>query len=149
VLSMLVFDKPVFESGIRYRICSRLSWLSSVSANKRSFKSGTNVPFYGLSNVSFTERSTTAFQYPRSIKSVFKLATKQSLIGKLFRLLIPVAKQSKSWVYAHSFAAISGSNPWEACKCCVLSGRGLCDGPITRPEASHRVCVCLCHCIML
>jgi hypothetical protein len=25
------------------------------------------------------------------------------------------------------------------CECCVLSGRGLCDGPITRPEKSYRV----------
>jgi hypothetical protein len=24
------------------------------------------------------------------------------------------------------------------CECCVLSGRGLCDGPITRPEESSR-----------
>jgi len=29
------------------------------------------------------------------------------------------------------------------CKCCVLSGGGLCDGQITRPEESHRVCVCV------
>jgi hypothetical protein len=29
------------------------------------------------------------------------------------------------------------------CECCVLSGRGLCDGLITRPEESYRVCVCL------
>jgi len=31
------------------------------------------------------------------------------------------------------------------CECCVLSGRGLCDGLITRPEESHllwRVVVC-------
>ena len=26
------------------------------------------------------------------------------------------------------------------CELCVLSGRGLCDGPITRPEESYRVC---------
>ena len=26
------------------------------------------------------------------------------------------------------------------CECCVLSGRGLCDGPITRPEESYRLC---------
>jgi hypothetical protein len=26
------------------------------------------------------------------------------------------------------------------CECCVLSGRGLCDGLITRPEESYRVC---------
>jgi hypothetical protein len=25
------------------------------------------------------------------------------------------------------------------CECCVLSGGGLCDGPITRPEESYRV----------
>ena len=31
------------------------------------------------------------------------------------------------------------------CKCCVLSGRGLCDGPITRPEESCRLrCVVVC-----
>jgi len=31
------------------------------------------------------------------------------------------------------------------CECCVLSGRGLCDEPITRPEESYslwRVVVC-------
>ena len=27
-------------------------------------------------------------------------------------------------------------------ECCVLSGRGLCHGPITRPELLYRVCVC-------
>jgi hypothetical protein len=30
------------------------------------------------------------------------------------------------------------------CECCVLSRRGLCDGPIPRPEESYRVCVCVC-----
>jgi hypothetical protein len=31
------------------------------------------------------------------------------------------------------------------CKCCVLSGRGLCDGLITRPEESYRIwCVAVC-----
>ena len=32
------------------------------------------------------------------------------------------------------------------CECCVLSGRGLCVGLITRPEDSYRVCVCLNEC---
>jgi hypothetical protein len=26
-----------------------------------------------------------------------------------------------------------------SCECCVLSGRGLCAGPLTRPEESYRV----------
>jgi len=26
------------------------------------------------------------------------------------------------------------------CECCVLSGRGLCDELITRPEESYRLC---------
>jgi hypothetical protein len=26
-----------------------------------------------------------------------------------------------------------------SCECCVLSGRGLCVGPITLPEESYRV----------
>jgi hypothetical protein len=31
------------------------------------------------------------------------------------------------------------------CECCVLSGRGLCDNPITRPEESYRLwCVVVC-----
>jgi len=28
-----------------------------------------------------------------------------------------------------------------SCECCVLSGRVLCDGSITRPEEAYRVCV--------
>ena len=29
-----------------------------------------------------------------------------------------------------------------SCECCVLSGRGLCDWPIPRPEESYGVCLC-------
>jgi len=44
-----------------------------------------------------------------------------------------------------SLAGIAGSNPtggMNICRSrerCVLSGRGLCDEPITRPEESHRM----------
>jgi hypothetical protein len=32
------------------------------------------------------------------------------------------------------------------CECCVFSGRGLCDGLITRPEESYRLCrVVVCN----
>jgi hypothetical protein len=34
------------------------------------------------------------------------------------------------------------------CECCVLTGRGLCVGLITRPEESHRLrCVVVCVCV--
>ena len=34
-------------------------------------------------------------------------------------------------------------------ECCVLSGRGLHEGSIPRPEESYRVCVCVCVCVSL
>ena len=57
---------------------------------------------------------------------------------------ILVAALSKAWVCGRSLARIVGSNPVGArmsvsCECCVLSGRGLCVGLITRPEESYRV----------
>jgi hypothetical protein len=61
-----------------------------------------------------------------------------------------MAAQSKALVCGRSPAKIVGSNPTEAwmfvcCDCCVLSGRGLCDGLITPPEKSHRLwCVVVC-----
>ena len=52
-----------------------------------------------------------------------------------------MAVPSKAWVCGHSPAATVGSNPTGAidvCReCCVLSGRGLCDELITRPEESY------------
>ena len=60
-----------------------------------------------------------------------------------YRLPIPVAARSKAWVYGRSLARIAGSNPTGGmdvcCDCCVLSGRGLCVGLITRPEDSYRL----------
>jgi hypothetical protein len=36
-------------------------------------------------------------------------------------------------------------SPGRGCGCWVFSGRGLCDGPLTRPERSYWVCVsCVC-----
>jgi len=32
------------------------------------------------------------------------------------------------------------------CKCCVLSGKDLCVGLITRPEEFYRLCLCLIVC---
>ena len=56
--------------------------------------------------------------------------------------------RSKAWVCGSSLAGIVASNPAVrmdvCCECCVLSGRGLCDGLITHPERSYRLNVCDC-----
>jgi len=62
---------------------------------------------------------------------------------------IPVAMRSKAWVCGNSLAGTAGSKPagawmFVSCKCCVLSGRSLCDGPIAHPEEPYRVFVCVC-----
>ena len=50
-----------------------------------------------------------------------------------------MASRSNTWVCGRSLASIASSNPagawvFVSCGCSVLSGRGLCDGPIPRPE---------------
>ena len=60
---------------------------------------------------------------------------------------ISVAARSKAWDSGRSPAQIVGSNPtggvdvclFVCCECYVLSGRGLCDGLITRPEGFYRL----------
>jgi hypothetical protein len=62
---------------------------------------------------------------------------------------IPVVALSKAWVCGLSLAGISASNPagcmGVSCECFLLSGGGLCDGPIPRPEESYLV-VCVIKC---
>jgi len=60
-----------------------------------------------------------------------------------------IASPSSRAVCGRSPAEIVGSNPTGGmdvcCECCVLSGRGLCDGLITCPEESYRLwCVVVC-----
>jgi hypothetical protein len=57
---------------------------------------------------------------------------------------ILVVPRAKPRVYGRSLVGIAGSNhagecTFDSCECCVLSGRGLCDGPITGPEESYLV----------
>jgi hypothetical protein len=58
--------------------------------------------------------------------------------------LIRVAARSKAWVCGSSVAGIAGSNSANNTDFCllhvrVLSGRGLCIGLITRPEAFYQM----------
>jgi len=63
---------------------------------------------------------------------------------------VSVAARSKAYLCGRSPAQIVGSNPIGAwmfvcCECCVLSGRCLCVGLITRTEESYRLwCVVEC-----
>ena len=50
------------------------------------------------------------------------------------------ARLLRSWVRIHP-----GAWMFVCCECCVLSGRGLCDELITRPQESYRLwCVVVC-----
>jgi hypothetical protein len=54
---------------------------------------------------------------------------------------VQLAARSKAYVCGRSTTAIVVSNPtgvMDVCLLCVLSGRGLCDELITRPEESYR-----------
>jgi hypothetical protein len=63
-----------------------------------------------------------------------------------------VAVRSNAWAWGHTLAGIAGSNQAGCmdvcCECCVLSGNSLCDGLISRPAESYRVCVCVCVCVI-
>jgi hypothetical protein len=61
---------------------------------------------------------------------------------------ITVAQRSNAKVYGRSLAGIETSNPAAGMdisllRVCILSGRGLCVGPNTRPRESSRLCVCV------
>jgi len=45
------------------------------------------------------------------------------------------------------FESCRGHGYLSLVNCCMLSGGGLCDWPIPRPEESYRVCVCVCVCV--
>ena len=58
-----------------------------------------------------------------------------------------MAARSKAWVCGRSLAGIPpGTGMSVCCECCVVSGGGLCDGLITRPEESCRAFVCVVEC---
>ena len=57
-------------------------------------------------------------QWPRGLR-------RRSKAARLLRSSVRI--QPEAWIFV-------------CCECCVLSGRGLCDELITRPEESYRLC---------
>ena len=70
------------------------------------------------------------------------LGTSHTLLQNL-DCMVPVAARSKGSACGRALAEIVGSGTAEGmdicplCVCCILSGRGLCGGPIPRPEESY------------
>jgi len=66
----------------------------------------------------------------------------------LYKLPVPVAARCTAYVCGSSSAEIVGSNPARGmsvclsvcCDRCVFSGRGMCDGLISRLEEFYRIC---------
>ena len=74
------------------------------------------------------------------IFSVCKLRRSRSQWPRGLRRRSAAARLLRSWVRIPLGAWIL-----VCCECCVLSGRGLCDELITRPEESYRMwCVVVC-----
>ena len=81
-------------------------------------------------------------------KCVLPLGDNPIAVNK-YIISVTVAAQFKAWVCGRWPAEIVGSNPtggMDVCLlCCVMSGRGLCDEVISRPEESYRLwCVVVC-----
>jgi hypothetical protein len=100
-------------------------------------------------NLNIYEATTAIVLYVTSLVICFSHACNKLNPSHLFRFnyfnndaSIPVAARSKTWVCGRSLARIVGSKPEGGmdvpCECCVLSGKGLCVGLITRPEKSYR-----------
>ena len=78
-----------------------------------------NLYFYLSNSMYLRSRS----QWPRGLR-------RRSAAARLLRLWVRIP--AGSWMFV-------------CCECCVLSGRGLCDALITRPEEAYRLwCVLVC-----
>jgi hypothetical protein len=88
------------------------------------------------------------------LEQVGNCLLRPSLFSRIVAICLPysVAARSKAWVCGRSPSGIVGSNPTGGlnvcCECFVLSGRGLCDKLISRPEKPYRLwCVDVCDLI--
>jgi len=63
----------------------------------------------------------------------------------IFNILIHIQQSAAARLLRSWFRIPLGAWIFVCCECCVLSGRGLCDELVTRPEESYRLwCVVVC-----
>ena len=99
--------------------CFLSSYSHAVACPQHSRFTETLYHLYFLWSILLEYRS----QWPRGLRS-------RSTAARLLRSWVRIPPES--WISA-------------CCECCVLSGRGLCDELITRPEKSYRLsCVVVC-----
>ena len=112
--------------GMQSAVCTLPSHNIYKSKNCQLWKF--NVTYYNTlyCNAAICGRQLHVFcrsQWPRGLR-------RRSLAARLLRLWVRIPPGA--WMFV-------------CCECCVLSGRGLCDGLITRPEESYRLwCVVEC-----
>ena len=72
------------------------------------------------------------------LKPVFKEKLQRMSLGQLTTRPVPVAARSSAARLLRLWVRIPpGAWMFVCCECCLLSGRRLCDGLITRPEESY------------
>jgi hypothetical protein len=88
---------------------------------------GRKHPEYTLFN--FSSRISTCYVFTTCLSHWPRGLRRRSSAARLQRFCVRIPPGA--WVFV-------------CCECCMLSGRGLCDGLITRPEESYRLCASLC-----
>ena len=95
----------------------------------------------GPRNISHRPNSVASCQFVSILKMYAVISSETCYLGGL-RLGSAAARLLGKWVRILPGALMSVS-----CEYCVLSGRVLCDGPITGLEESYREC-CVCKCTL-
>ena len=119
-----------------YLICDKLLTINKLS--NHTFSHGSwQIPSHTIHDVQNKKTETFIWKW-QTFRAIFKRRRSQWPRG--LRRRSTAARLLKSWVRIPPGTWMS-----VCCECCVLSGRGLCDELITRPEESYRLwCVVVC-----
>jgi hypothetical protein len=133
---------PIYQSRANF-YCTRDVWKLPNPTRAANQCLAVKVLVFLRKNLFYTH-SFCSLSYDRSVVSS-KASSPQGTTKQLKDQPILVAAWCNAWVCGRSLARIAGSNPaggMDVCilwVLCVLSGRGLCDRPITCPEESYRM----------